>query len=1780
MTTNAVLVIANNGTLTLGGVIDGTGSLVKTGAGTLTLANANSYTGGTTLAGGTVIIGSNEAFGNTPEGRAGQVSVSANSTVQTSADRTISARIQVDSGRALTLNVANNTTLVINRSSSGGTGGALFLDSDAQLLRTNSGQLTFSNNSATTGGAIYASNNLTVSGKTLFQNNTATATGGAIHVNGDSPDNLLTLDTTSGDIVFAGNRQNAATTPAANSIYLQQNTHLLITGSNNLYLDDPIAAGSTVGNNAFTLSGTGIVQLAGASTINQAGTPGGAILISNGILRIADGASLSTNGTGANFTLASSATLAGNGSISAEQGILLNGTIAPDSDRFTSPLDLRTTPARPVVSSDKKIGTLTFSGNTQFDGSKLTLDLAGDGTSDKIAINGAATFGTTRNTIDISTWANGTFEILSASSVAPIDTAFENVTVGGLALGPRQRAILSLTNGTTLTLATTSSQSLHLLWNGASSSELNLIDTNWTNLTESGIIEFASGDSIVFDYTASQKNITVGGTSITVSGMEISGGQYTFSGGKIIGEASSATGIDANSTGKLFITGANTAVTLNNETDFEQGIEIDGGTVTVTNDKALGLYVDSSSQRGIVTISGATTLVTPVSLNFGIRLAVQDDALLNLNISPNTTLTLAGTRDISGGSDAPLLSLGNNASLQLQANSGALVLTRGTTSFIGGAISSLSTTTLDLSPLASLTIQNNLALAGGGIFSLGDIILGTKTSITDNMGAIFSGGIVAGQNLTIAGQSQFINNLSGPNFGGAVFMANATDAAQAKALLDTTAGDIVFSGNKQGVDFSDPLNPSGGTANSFFLRKNVELHITGSGTVYLDDPIDATGGDGGNSFIKEGSGIIQLNGTSNLNPQNTPGGAISINDGALRIVKNAVLATDGDNATFTLASPATLAGGGTLAATKGIVVQGTLSPDNDILAIPAVLDGTVHPTVSNAQRIGTLTLDGNVTLSGATLLLDLAAGNSSDRIVINGTRTGSAEIALNAATELNAKSTGNTWTILTASGVAGESWLTVGGNTWLDGTVKNIALLSGGALGLKITYTDSSVQLISQEKTNAIVRSARNAPLTNGSAWDSNLPPAPPVVDSIATWSTHSNATSNALGGNADWGGIEIAQGAPSPVSIGTSGEAISLGSYGIVLNDNGNDLTINAGLTLAADQGWNVGQGRTLTLNAPVNGIGTRLNASGTIHFNDTVSLGTVTVASPTGNNASPESSRIDFSKPAQIDHLTFTGNGVVSFSDAAVIGTLDSTGSDSHRIIATQLEITSRLAGKMTIDGNVHLASGAVLAPGNSPGTIAINGNLTLSPGTVYEAELASATDYDKLVVSGTATVNGAGLKLISLGGYAPSPGTTIAILNAEGGITGDFMEVSGSWAALGLTLEKSADGKGFAIKISQGSFIQPVQTKGQSAIGGALNGIVAVAPGSPLIAKLNQFTSTEQLSSAIASLSPQVYQRWFENTVYGDQALMRTVEDHLASVAHAPAAFWKQQATRETNGDSNTLLPSPQANLWAQFIHRETNYDAQDGDIPGADGSSNGVVLGADLVPFDGFNVGLLFAYTSERINLSPGSKSKIDHFVPAVYARYGYGGLFVDGMFGWGFSDGTSDRATFDGTASSDNDQQDRFVSGRIGYEARLRALQVTPYLGVQHIRWTSDSFTEHGTSDANLHVNDQAGESLSTRLGASFAIDLPVAQFTLTPKLDAAWRHEFQDSRREIGASFASYPGSDFVVTSSLPGRDALEVSAGFDLRLTDAWTINANVGLYWDGEGNAQDYRIGLNWQF
>jgi fibronectin-binding autotransporter adhesin len=94
-------------TTTLGGALDGAGSLTKTGAGTLALAGTNSYTGGTTVSAGTLAVTADANLG----AAAGTLTLATNSTLRTDASMTSARNLILSSGNGQVNTNGNNLEL-------------------------------------------------------------------------------------------------------------------------------------------------------------------------------------------------------------------------------------------------------------------------------------------------------------------------------------------------------------------------------------------------------------------------------------------------------------------------------------------------------------------------------------------------------------------------------------------------------------------------------------------------------------------------------------------------------------------------------------------------------------------------------------------------------------------------------------------------------------------------------------------------------------------------------------------------------------------------------------------------------------------------------------------------------------------------------------------------------------------------------------------------------------------------------------------------------------------------------------------------------------------------------------------------------------------------------------------------------------------------------------------------------------------------------------------------------------------------------------------------------------------------------------------------------------------------------------------------------------------------------------------------------------------------------------------------------------------------------------
>jgi filamentous hemagglutinin family protein len=512
------------------------------------------------------------------------------------------------------------------------------------------------------------------------------------------------------------------------------------------------------------------------------------------------------------------------------------------------------------------------------------------------------------------------------------------------------------------------------------------------------------------------------------------------------------------------------------------------------------------------------------------------------------------------------------------------------------------------------------------------------------------------------------------------------------------------------------------------------LAISGTGSATLSGPL--SGGTSGQVNISGGS--LAVNGTSSLQGLNLTGGTLMVNSGRLSVLGS-----------LTQSGIIDIASGAFFQKTGGFTNAGTIRGNGTIevgSGNTLLNDGTLSPGGDGA--LGTLSVTGNLTLNAAgTLKIDVGgtSANQADRVSVSG------DVGINGT--LNGGLFGSYTTpvladaipFLTMTGTASGTFLSL---TGLSNFVTGYRLAPGEAARLIYAGTDPNTKIF----TNL----AGGMTWETGGNWSSGTLPTSvqtAVISSVyAVNHNTANADSIANLQIRSGSGLDISGGSIAVSGSATVGGTLNLLTGGTYFNDGTLDITSTGALNLS---------GGTL------GGIGNLSNA------------GTMSLANQTITNAITNSGTLNSGGGLIFTQLftnggTFSANGgMTTFNNGFLqnAGSLILNGGN----VAGNLTLNGgMLKGSGTINGNVSL-SAATLAPGFSPGTLNITGNLTLTPSSITAIELWGATAglYDVINVSGTVNLAGA-LNATTGNGYVPGVGDALRFMTFANS-TGSFGSMS---------------------------------------------------------------------------------------------------------------------------------------------------------------------------------------------------------------------------------------------------------------------------------------------------------------------------------------------------------------------------------------------------------------------
>ncbi len=697
---------------TWSGILSGSGTLHKVGAGVLTLSGSNSFAGGVTLDEGALAVGSNTALGT------GTVTVASGTLQASVAGRTVANSIVINSGGTLGLGGSANFTI-------SGT-----ISGDAAVESVGTGVVTLSATNTYTGNTTIKSGELGFTSMASFGTGTATLNGGGVQW-------------------AAGNTLDISQAAQFNNT-MGANGGTFDTGANAVTL-----AGSLSGTSSITKAGTGTLTLSGSNAFT--GTykqSGGTLVISNpdaignasGLQLTAGAVAFTNNVSGMGIGLS----LAGSGTVSGTSALTFSGTLSSNSS-VTLTISNTTTTTFGDIALSTAANTLTLSnasGTVQVNGTIRN----GGASAAGLAKTGAGLLilSSSNSYSGNTTLTAGTLQIGNARAVGSGTLVFNGGTFQG--------------DGQAYTVA----NSMSLAANSAITGSSNFTFTGSLALSANATLNILNTGSTTFGNINNNRLLTmnVSGGTTTVAGVISNSGTLVKSGAGtlVLSGSNTYTGVTTGSAGTIVV-GNNRAFGTGTFSLAGAAVQGDGTSRTLAN--ALTLAASSTiggasdlTFTGTLSQTAASTLTiaNTGSTSFG---------AVNLSsgaVSRTLTLDVAKSAVING----VVANGGSVASGLTKINTGTLVLTAantftGTTTISGGALQIGNGGATG--SLASQSIVNNATLAfnRSGTLTYGGTISGTGSVTQSGSGQVTLGGTssYSGGTTIAAGTFMVEGSLSG-----------------------------------------------------------------------------------------------------------------------------------------------------------------------------------------------------------------------------------------------------------------------------------------------------------------------------------------------------------------------------------------------------------------------------------------------------------------------------------------------------------------------------------------------------------------------------------------------------------------------------------------------------------------------------------------------------------------------------------------------------------------------------------------------------------------------------------------------------------------------------------------------------------------------------------------------------------------------------------------------------------------------------------------------------------
>ena len=509
----------------------------------------------------------------------------------------------------------------------------------------------------------------------------------------------------------------------------------------------------------------------------------------------------------------------------------------------------------------------------------------------------------------------------------------------------------------------------------------------------------------------------------------------------------------------------------------------------------------------------------------------------------------------------------------------------------------------------------------------------------------------------------------------------------------------------------------------------------------------------------------------------------------------------------------------------------------------------------------------------------------------------------------------------------------------------------------------------------------------------------------------------------------------------------------------------------------------------------------------------------------------------------LTLWGQNTYTGTTRIMGGKLVVNGSNDRSSLLT-IEQGAIIGGSGTVGTTV--VAGRV-EPGNSIGTLTINGNYTQTASSTLAIEIDKQGRSDKVVVNGIADIQNATLELEGLD--ANAIGRDFNFLTATTITANSAFDTSALNRAF-IDTDAVFSGSTFNLQIRRNrlTFADTGRSGNQRAAAHAIEG---QGLGGAAYDNFVMLQNPADGADALGQLSGEIYASVQSALLNNSSLFYRAGTERLwhrnASIAAPDTAFSDAYASHPGN-------PARTPNeSWVQVLGRWGHF-GETGDAAKAYHSMGGLLFGADRRFGDHVYGGLAAGFTNESVRATGNSRTHIDGYHLMAYAGWS-GALNARLGVSQSWYDMTTLRqisfANF-GQAEADTLATSTQVFAETGLPIPINssAVQLEPYTGVQHVWLRREAFQESG-STAALSGAGQSNKVTFSNLGVRMLFDLQTRpDQTLTGSVNLAWRHAWGNITPHSRQQFAT--GPQFNVTGATIGRNALIAEAGLALTMGDS----------------------------